>query len=201
LDDVTSDPVPVASGLGDRETDALLDVAETAIRRRLSGRSIGVIDEVDVPASLQASARAFVTLHVADRLNGCVGSLDGTEPLADSIADLAVKAGFLDPRLPPLRAADLTRLRIEISLLSDLVEVPARSRTELLQHVRPHRHGLVIRSGVRRAVFLPVVWRQLPSADQFIDRLLGKAGLPPAPWPDDLVADVFTTTTIQRSRR
>jgi AmmeMemoRadiSam system protein A len=153
---------------------------------------------VNLPAALHRPNGAFVTLLVAGELNGCIGDVAGSASLAVSVADLAIKAAFHDPRLPALTSSDLAGLTIEVSLLSSRIEVPAGSRTELLQQLRRDEHGLTIRSGSRRALFLPSVWRQLPRPDQFVDQLLRKAGLPHGAWPDDLVAAVFTTTTVSR---
>ena len=76
--------------------------------------------------------------------------------------------------------------------------MPAGTRSELLEHLTPGRHGLIITSRGRRAVFLPSVWEQLPDPDDFVDRLFRKAGLSPSPWPADLRAEVFTTEYLER---
>lgn len=187
-----------ALAIADDEAELLLDIAETAIRAALAGATAPDIDINDLPTPLRLPNGAFVTLHVAGRLNGCIGDVAGSAPLAVSVAELAIKAAFHDPRLPLLRRVDLAHLSIEVSLLSPHVEVPAGSRTELLQHVHPDDHGLVLAAGSRRALFLPDVWRQLPRPDDFVDQLLRKAGLPADAWPGDLAAAVFTTTSIHR---
>lgn len=195
------DPVSGAARItiAERDSELLLDVAETAIRANLAGRPVPEIDMSALPVVLRQPCGVFVTLHVAGELNGCIGNISGAGPLVTNVAELAVKAAFEDPRLPALRRHDLARLSIEVSLLSALLEVPARSRAELLQQLWRGEHGLVIRSGAHQAVFLPSVWEQLPEPERFLDQLLRKAGLPPERWPDDLVAAVFTTTTFARS--
>ncbi len=200
VDDVghTDEDGSDAFEIGEHEAEVLLDLAETAIRARLAGRPAPGIDLVDLPPALHRSIGAFVTLVVAGELNGCVGDITGSASLAVSVTELAIRAAFDDPRLPALREADLPSLSIEVSLLSAQVEVPARSRAELVQALRRNEHGLIIRSGVRRALFLPSVWRQLPQPERFVDQLLHKSGLPLHAWPDDLVAAVFTTSTVHR---
>lgn len=185
-------------GIGDDDAEFLLDIAESAIRARLAGGRAPTVDPASLTPPLLRPTGAFVTLHVGGELNGCIGNVTGSGPLAASIADLAIKAAFADPRLPALRPADLDRLDIEISLLTEPNEVPARSRAELLQHLRPGVDGLILHSGAHQAVFLPTVWRQLPEPDRFVDHLLLKAGLPTASWPRDLTAFVFTTATFRR---
>jgi AmmeMemoRadiSam system protein A len=184
--------------IADDEAELLLDVAETAIRAGLAGTPAPEIDTSALPPALQQQCGVFVTLHVAGELNGCIGNITGSPPLVTNVAELAIKAAFEDPRLPALRHRDLAQLDIEISLLSALVEVPARSRVELLQQLQRGEDGLVIRSGFHQALFLPSVWEQLPEPDRFLVHLFRKAGLPADVWPDDLVAAVFTTTTFHR---
>lgn len=196
-----------AYGLTDTEAEQLLDLAERAIRDRLAGRPAPATERTPegsptaAPTPDPVPGGAFVTLHVAGRLNGCIGHLGESSALAVTVSELAVKAAFHDPRLPELQTADLHDLRIEISLLSPSREVPARSRAELFEHLRVHEHGLVLASGRRRALFLPDVWQQLPDPDDFVDHLLRKAGLRADRWPDDLTAEVFTTAAVRRELR
>jgi len=199
--DRNTDPAAVdltEFGLAEQDADVLLDLAESAIRAcLLSGRSPEP-DVASLPQSLQRRRGAFVTLHVAGELNGCIGNIDGTTSLAVDVPDLAVKAAVDDPRLPALRNDDLAALSIEISLLSPTKGVPARTRSELFRHLRANEHGLIVEFGRHRAVLLPDVWTQLPDPDTFVDQLLRKAGIPNDPWPFDLIAAVFTTVALHR---
>jgi AmmeMemoRadiSam system protein A len=179
----------------------LLDLAESAIRASF-GQVEGTIgDAGELPETLRRPGGGFVTLHVAGELNGCIGTIGGTEPIGIAVARLAVQAAFDDPRLPPLRFADLGRLHIEISLLSEPSSVAADTRVALLDQLRPGDDGLIIEAEGRRAVFLPAVWEQLPEPDQFLDHLLRKAGLATDRWPPDMRAEVFTTTSVSRHVR
>mgnify|MGYP004571386055 CR=1 FL=1 len=40
-------------------------------------------------------------------------------------------------------------------------------------------HGIIIAERDRRAVYLPIVWEQLPDREIFLNSLKEKAGLPP----------------------
>jgi AmmeMemoRadiSam system protein A len=180
------------------QAELLLDTAEIAIRACLKGSRYLGPDVERLPARLRQPCGAFVTLHVGDRLNGCIGNIEGNEPIAACVAKLAIQAAFEDRRLPKLRHKDLEHLEIEISLLSPRSEVPAGTRADLIDHLETGVHGLILTSGVHRAVFLPSVWEQLPRPDDFIDHLLHKAGLPIDRWPTDMHADVFTTASFSR---
>jgi AmmeMemoRadiSam system protein A len=184
--------------LADHEAGLLLDLAELAIRACLDGTRFPGPDPTQLPEALQRPCAAFVTLHVAGALNGCIGNLASDDPIGACVSRLAIQAAFEDPRLPPVRHADLAHLHIEVSLLSPRTPVPAHRRDVLIEQLRPFEHGLVLARGRRHAVFLPTVWDQLPHPEQFVDQLLRKAGLPVDRWPDDLVAEVFTTSSIGR---
>jgi len=180
------------------DVDVLFDVANAAILDGLEGRQPRLPDAGPLPEALRRAQAAFVTLTVDGALNGCIGDIDGDEPLALAVARHAWSAAFTDPRLPPLRAEQHEHLTIEISLLSEFVPAPATSRAELLAALRPHVDGLIVSAHGRRALFLPAVWEQLPRADDFVDHLLAKAGLSASRWPTGLAAETFTATRYSR---
>lgn len=188
-----------AFDLTPHDADILLDIAEETLRARLSGSA--PVDLTQLPRPLSQPLGAFVTLHVGGELNGCIGHTVTSAPIAETVAELTVRSAFHDPRLPALRPTDLDDVDIEISLLSERTAVPAHTRGELLAQLRPGVDGLVLTSGHHSALFLPTVWHQLPDPDDFIDRLLRKAGLPADRWPDDMRADVFTTASFERDLR
>jgi AmmeMemoRadiSam system protein A len=184
--------------LGVADVDLLLDIAERAIVAGL--RDVGPTGPAlhELPDALRRPAGTFVTLNVRGELNGCIGSIESDEPLGVGVARHAWSAAFTDPRLPALRWVDFDHLDIEISILSPLAPIAAPSRADLLDQLEPRVDGLLIAAGSRRAVFLPSVWEQLPSAATFLDHLFRKAGLPLDWWPDDLRAFTFTADKFGR---
>jgi AmmeMemoRadiSam system protein A len=184
--------------LTEQDTDVLLDVAERAIVDGLRHRHPTVPTRDGLPDELRRETGAFVTLHVDGDLNGCIGSIETDDAVGVSVARHAWSAAFADPRLPPLRWVDYDRLHIEVSLLSPLAPMAAASRDALIDAIEPGVDGLLIAAGSRRAVFLPSVWDQLPTPEEFLTRLVRKAGLDPASWPADLVAFCFTTEKYGR---
>ena len=176
----------------------LLDITEEAIRARFEGKRHRGPDVDRLPEPLRRPCGAFVTVRVEGRLNGCVGDVDTDLPLGSCVARLAVAAAFEDPRLPALRREQWDRTELDISLLSPRTGVPAHTRAQLLQQLAPSRHGLIISARERRALFLPIMWEQLPDPEDFVDHLFEKAGLPESPWPADLQAEVFTTESFTR---
>jgi AmmeMemoRadiSam system protein A len=172
--------------LSETHQGALLDIARDAIEYAATGglppgpRS----DTTDEP--LQARVGTFVTLTIRRQLRGCIGSLQGSDPLCHAVADAAYSAARRDPRFAPLRAAELPATRIEISVLSQPEGLEVASRAHLLSALRPGVDGLVLEDGRHRSTFLPKVWEQLPRPEQFLAQLLAKAGLPPDHWSDTL---------------
>jgi AmmeMemoRadiSam system protein A len=181
-----------------REAELLLDIVEVSIRACLDGTNYPGPDTTKLPETLCRPCGAFVTLHVAGQLNGCIGNIEPGGQLGVCVSELARRAAFHDPRLPTLTRADLDRLHIEIALLSARTPIPAETRDELIAHLEPRLHGLIISTTAHRAVFLPTVWNQLRTPDQFVDGLLRKAGLSTRRWPSDLTAEVLTTTSFGR---
>ena len=180
----------------------LLDLADRAVVDGLEGRQPTIPLVGDLPHELRRPAGTFVSLHVGGELNGCIGSIEPTDPLGVSVARHAWSAAFADPRLPQLRWVDYEHLDIAISLLTPLTPIPSRSRAELLATLQPHQDGLVITAGKRRAVFLPSVWTQLPDPDRFLEQLAQKAGIDldrhAGRWPSTLQAFTFRTESISR---
>ena len=169
-----------------------------AIADGLRGRRPRLPEVAELHPAIRPHRGVFVTLTVDDRLNGCIGTIEATEPLGRGVPRNAWSAAFADPRLPALRPADVELLTVSISVLSPLSPIAADSREELLGELRPGTDGLVIEAGSRRGVFLPSVWDQLPDRDEFLDHLLAKAGLRVGSWPRGLRAERFTTTGFTR---
>jgi AmmeMemoRadiSam system protein A len=180
------------------DAEILLDIAELTVATALFGGRPTLPPLEHLPRSLQARVGAFVTLTVAGELNGCIGNVEGIEPIGYAVARLALSAAFGDPRLPALRPVDYPQLTIELSLLSGLSVIAAGSRGDLLRALRPHEDGVVVTAGPRQGLFLPSVWEQLPSPDDFLDHLWIKAGLTPRTWPTDLRAFRFTAERYRR---
>jgi AmmeMemoRadiSam system protein A len=120
----------------------------------------------------------FVTLYVLQKIRGCIGVVEPSEPLGEAIMRCAVCAAVQDPRFSPVRPAELSELRIEISVLSSLK--PVRP-----DQIEIGRHGLLVAGQGRRGVLLPqvAVERHL-SPEQFLVETCRKAELPPQAWHD-----------------
>jgi AmmeMemoRadiSam system protein A len=100
---------------------------------------------------------------------------------------MSVRAATRDPRFPPLRAAELPRVHIEISVLS-----PFRAVNDV-RGIEIGVHGLLIEKGGYRGLLLPVVpvsrgWGR----QEFLENLCRKAGLPEDAWKEGSTLFAFT---------
>lgn len=139
---------------------------------------------------------SFVTLYVNGALRGCLGSMMATKPLDEDVAYNAFKAATSDPRFPAFESHELDGLEVKVAVLTPLEPLEVSSFDELLEELEPDT-GVLIKSRLGRATFLPAVWQKLHSGQAFLDQLWLKAGFRPGTWPPDL--EVFTYGTQQFS--
>src|SRR5262249_38666738 len=133
------------------------------------------------PAPLRALRATFVTIEIDGHLRGCVGSLAPGVPLISDVVTNTYKAAMQDRRFKPMTPEEIAKAAISISILSHMRPLAFADEPDLLERLRPAVDGLVIRDGNQRALFLPKVWEQMPSARDFVGRLKQKAGMPDAP--------------------
>ena len=131
----------------------------------------------NIPTVLTEFGASFVTLKYNGELRGCIGSVYPTKPLILDIIDNAKNAAFQDSRFEPLTINELDKLEVSISLLSSIERINFKDERDLLSKIYPH--GIILIERDRRAVYLPIVWEQLPDREIFLNSLKEKAGLPP----------------------
>lgn len=172
---VTVDGTPAE--YDDAQRAELLGRARLALQRRLGGAG----EELDPPADpvLTEPRAVFVTLRQEGRLRGCIGGLYATEPLHRAVEHMA-EAAARDPRFKRLKASELAKTHIEISVLS-----PPR-RVSSAEEIVLGRDGVIVRSGQAGGVFLPQVAQETGwTKERFLSELCSqKAGLAPDCWQD-----------------
>jgi AmmeMemoRadiSam system protein A len=177
-----------APALSPEDRRALLALARQALRDYFAGRKTRVPDE---RPALRAAGGAFVTLRAADgELRGCVGRLEADDPLAGTVARMAVVAATSDGRFDPVRADELPELAIEISALGPMNEVAPSD-------VVVGRDGLLVRGLGRQGVLLPQVAAEHGwDRETFLARVCQKAGLPAETWRGNQVRILAFTATV-----
>jgi len=171
----------------------MLQVAARSIKSGLEqGIELDTRNEKFEPELLQKRA-TFITLEIASRLRGCIGSLEAYRPLISDISSNAYSAAFKDPRFPPLDKEEYPRLEIHISILSPAEEIAFDSEQSLLEQLQPGVDGLILSDRGRRSTFLPSVWEQLPDKTLFLSELKHKAGLDHNHWSDTIQFERYST--------
>jgi AmmeMemoRadiSam system protein A len=165
--------------LDNRQGEILLKLARKTLEEKLKKGTLPLKPE---EPALSAPVATFVTLKIAGKLRGCIGNLEPAGTLWEGIRDNAINAAFHDPRFSPLTPKELPGVEIDISLLSQPKPLEYEDIEDLPAKLRPGIDGVILRDGPRSATFLPQVWQQLPSPDQFLGHLCLKAGLPQKTW-------------------
>ncbi len=164
-----------------KQGQVLLDLARKTLETKLAKEGPVLVTPPDDPA-LSAKAATFVTLTIAGKLRGCIGSLEPDRPLWEGIRENAVNAAFCDHRFSPLTPEELPVVHLDVSILSPARPLHYETPEELPGKLQPGVDGVILRDGLRRATFLPQVWQQLPTSEQFLDHLCLKAGLAQETW-------------------
>ena len=169
---------PEAPTIPEADGAALVATAREAIAAKLEARAPRW-----PPAgpSLSAPSGAFVTLRSTagpgSELRGCIGRMASTDPLVQTVRQMALAAAFEDPRFPPLSRRELLSISVEVTVLSPLREI------ESVDEIVIGKHGVLMTKGGHSAVFLPqVATEQGWNLDELLDNLCYKAGLSPAAW-------------------
>jgi len=148
------------------------------------------------PASLRTPRACFVTLTIHDNLRGCIGSLEAEQLLIIDVIQNARKAAFFDPRFPPVTLTELTKLRIQLSVLSQPQAMNFTSEPDLLRQIQPGVDGLILEDINHRATFLPSVWDTLPDAVSFLQHLKQKAGFSTDYWSNTIKCARYTVNSF-----
>ncbi|GIU21374.1 AmmeMemoRadiSam system protein A [Shewanella sp. MBTL60-007] len=142
----------------------------------------------------QLKLGCFVTLTLDGALKGCMGHIEADRPIGELVPALAHSSAFNDLRFQPLVESQLSSLRIEISLLSEMQKLEFSAQSQLQTYLEATKLGLVLSEGNKRAVFLPQVWQQLPEPKEFIEALKVKGGWDRDYWSSNMEVEVFSVT-------
>jgi AmmeMemoRadiSam system protein A len=178
------------------ERKLLLQTARDSIQYYLNNHALLSIDLTAYPEHLQQARACFVTLHLNGQLRGCIGSLQAQQPLIMDVVHNAYSAGFKDPRFAPLNNSEYPSITLEISVLSRPSPMVFSSEADLLSQLKPGIDGLILSDLGYRGTFLPSVWAQLPSPEQFLRHLKNKAGLPTDYWSSTIQIEHYTAELI-----
>jgi len=129
--------------------------------------------------ALKENAAVFVTINTEpnDQLRGCIGSLEAYRPLYKDIISNAQSAALHDPRFTPLTIEEYKHVTIEVSLLSKPTPLQYSDTEDLKKKIIPFKDGIILKHQGKQATYLPSVWEQLPTFNDFFSSLCQKANL------------------------
>lgn len=130
-----------------------------------------------LPPGLQQRGACFITLTNDGILRGCMGHTDALYPLAEDIARNATAASR-DFRFPPVTVAELDTVRLEVTVLTPLIEIHYKNVDDLHRKLRPGIDGVMLSKQKTRGLLLPQVWKRIPEPESFLEAILQKAGIP-----------------------
>lgn len=180
--------------LNQSQQQELLKIARKTIESYIiSGKTP---DFIVTEPSLIEKRGVFVTLRKERSLRGCIGYIMPIEPLYRAVSKMAIESATGDPRFPPVTKDELSKLVIEISVLT----IPERVKN--LNDIFLGTHGVIVKKSGHTGVFLPQVATETGwSKEQFLAELCEqKAGLPADAWKDpDTELFTFSAQVFEES--
>ncbi|MBN2177528.1 MAG: AmmeMemoRadiSam system protein A [Demequinaceae bacterium] len=176
----------------------LLPTARASIEKELGMRAEPPTER---PAWALKPGASFVTLTEGGQLRGCIGSLEARRPLLNDVALNAVAAATQDPRFAPLKKDEWEGVSIEVSVLSAPIPFPVSGLADAYARLRPGIDGVIVEMGAwNRATFLPQVWEDLPTPEEFLSHLWHKAGIRPGTWHTDIALETYSVKAWHEER-
>lgn len=156
----------------------LLKLARETIKAKLDNKELKISESIKKKFSKKEAC--FITLTINGELRGCIGSLEARQELWKDVLENSLNAAFNDSRFNSLEEAELDKIKIEISVLSKPKKINYTTEKELEKKIKDK--GVVLKKGWNSATYLPQVWEDLPSFQEFIGTLCVKAGLNQNAW-------------------
>ena len=166
-----------------KEGEELVKLARKAIEYAVaSGKKL---NETTQNKNFLEKKGAFVTLKTfpEGELRGCIGRPYPSQPLWNAIIDSAIDAAFNDDRFGQLKAKELEKTTIELSVLTVPEEIKCK-KEELPKNIKIGEDGLIIQAPFTAGLLLPqVAVEEKWDSETFLQHLCWKAGgLPPQEW-------------------
>ena len=175
--------------------DLTIDIAKTTLKALFSNDKISI----KYPQVFDEMGACFVTLEKFGQLRGCIGSIVAHQPLITDLVQHAQDAAFNDYRFNKVTENELKDIKVSISLLTEPKKMDFTDEEDLLNKMVPNVDGIIIKDGRYQAVYLPVVWEQLPDKREFLNSLKMKAGLPPNHFSKNFEAYRFESIYIKEN--
>lgn len=124
-----------------------------------------------IPEELKYPAAVFVSLHMDNRLRGCIGTLSPVrDHVGEEIIYNAISAGCKDPRFHAVQISELPHLSYSVDVLGEAELVDGYDALNV------KKYGVIVSDGLRRGVLLPDL-DGVDTVEQQILIALSKAGI------------------------
>lgn len=133
------------------EQQYLLGLARISLEEHLRNGRFFEPDTTQLTPVMKTVCGAFVSLHQAGALRGCIGTFKAREPLYKVIQQMTLAAATEDYRFSRVTAEELDGIDIEISVLSPLKKLSD------IREIQLGTHGIYIVKGSQTGTFLPQV--------------------------------------------
>ncbi|MBC7114065.1 MAG: TIGR00296 family protein [Archaeoglobi archaeon] len=166
------------------EGELAVKIARESIKRALKGERVKS-EDFRFSEKFNERRGVFVTLYKNGELRGCIGFPYPILPLKEALIRAALSAAFEDPRFLPVRAEEMSRIRISVTILSEPEKLICRAE-ERPDKIEIGKHGIIVRRGIFQGLLLPQVATEYGwDAKTFLTQTCLKAGLPPESWLDE----------------
>jgi len=173
--------------LSKKEQKYLLKLARTSISDALTNNHKTDNLVINIDQKLKQKLATFVTLTINDALRGCIGKILPVQELYKDIIENAKSSAFQDPRFPPLTKEEFENINIEISILTIPEKFKYSENQKLLKYLDENKPGVILSYEYNQATFLPQVWEELETPEDFLSHLCQKAGLSSDFWQNEKV--------------
>jgi AmmeMemoRadiSam system protein A len=171
----------------------LLELARRAISFHLEEGSVP--KEKTDDRQLLEKRGAFVTIKVDNELRGCIGYPLPYKSLFQTIIDCAIAASSQDFRFPSLKKEELSRLSIEISILT----LPRKVKD--ISEIKIGEHGIILSKGPHRGLLLPQVPLEWDwDLETYLNHGCLKAGLAEDEWKKGATIEIFSAQVFSEER-
>lgn len=168
---------------GEKDKEMLLKMSRDKLDSLYNGKQFD-INNYQISETMKKQEGCFVTLNIDGNLRGCIGYIMPRKELYKCVLDNTDNAALFDSRFTPVKKEEISKIKIEISVLSVPQKLSFSSSDELKSKLREGKDGVVLKNGNSESTYLPQVWEQLPDKENFLRSLCEKGGMDADCWKD-----------------
>jgi uncharacterized protein len=169
-----------------QEKQYILELAHRSIEHGFDNQEFLVVPKLElISEELLQERSCFVTLELDNNLRGCIGHIEPIQALYLDIIENAYNSAFNDSRFNKLNKEEFSRVEIEVSILTKPEQIKFIDWQDLLEKININQDGLIIKLNNKSATYLPQVWEQFSSKEEFLSSLCKKANLESEDWKKD----------------